>query len=80
MPGQAEQQKGVGITVKYCIEPAAEVTALILLNARGIDMGTAAFAIPIIRLTTLWFSVAVGSFLLTCVLFNKSSGNDKTST
>ena len=54
-----------------------EVTALILLNARGIDVGTAAFAISVIRLTTLWFSVAVGSFLLTSVLFNKASAANK---
>ena len=54
-----------------------EVTALILLNARGIDIGTAAFAISVIRLTTLWFSVAIGSFLLTYVLFNKASAANK---
>ncbi len=54
-----------------------EVTALILLNARGIDIGTAAFAISVIRLTTLWFSVAIGSFFLTYVLFNKASAANK---
>ena len=50
-----------------------EATAVILLNTNGIDIGTAAFAISVIRLTTLWFSVAVGSFMLTGVLFNKNS-------
>jgi len=50
-----------------------EATALIILNANGVDIGTSAFAISVIRLTTLWFSVAVGSFLLTSVLFNKTS-------
>ena len=30
MPGQAEQQKGVGIAVQHRIEPAAEVAALVL--------------------------------------------------
>lgn len=50
-----------------------EVTAFILLNAQGIDAGIAAFAISVIRLTTLWFSVAIGSLFLTYVLFNRTS-------
>lgn len=54
-----------------------EATAVILLNARGVDFGTAVFATSVIRLTTLWFSVALGSFLLTHVLFNKGAINDQ---
>ena len=54
-----------------------EVTAVILLNARGVDLGAAVFATSVIRLTTLWFSVALGSFLLTYVLFNKGASNDQ---
>ena len=54
-----------------------EVVAVILLGARGVDFGTAVFATSVIRLTTLWFSVAVGSFLLTYVLFNRESANGR---
>jgi len=54
-----------------------EATAVILLNARGVDMGTAVFATSVIRLTTLWFSVALGSFLLSHVLFNKGAQHDR---
>jgi uncharacterized protein (TIRG00374 family) len=48
-----------------------EVTAVILLSARGVDLGTAVFATSVIRLTTLWFSVVLGSFLLANVLLDK---------
>ena len=54
-----------------------EVVALILLGARGIDLGTAVFATSVIRLTTLWFSVAVGSFLLSYLLFNREGANGR---
>lgn len=52
-----------------------EATAVILLSARGVDLGTAVFSTSVIRLTTLWFSVALGSFLLTYILFNKGSNH-----
>jgi uncharacterized protein (TIRG00374 family) len=48
-----------------------EATAVVLLKASGIDLGTAVFATSVIRLTTLWFSVALGSFLLSYVLLEK---------
>jgi len=47
-----------------------EAVAVILLGARGVDIGTAVFATTVIRLTTLWFSVALGSFMLSHVLIN----------
>lgn len=54
-----------------------EVTALLLLSASGIEITTAIFATSVIRLTTLWFSVALGSFTLTYVLFNKRTNDGK---
>ena len=52
-----------------------EATAVILLGARGVDLGTAVFATSVIRLTTLWFSVALGSFFLTYLLFYRESNH-----
>lgn len=52
-----------------------EATAVILLGARGVDIGTAVFATSVIRLTTLWFSVAIGSFFLSYMLFSKGANN-----
>jgi uncharacterized protein (TIRG00374 family) len=48
-----------------------EATAVVLLKASGVDLGTAVFATSVIRLTTLWFSVALGSLLLSYVLLEK---------
>ena len=47
-----------------------EVVAVILLGAQGADLGEAVFATTVIRLTTLWFSVVLGSFLLSHLLIN----------
>ena len=48
-----------------------EATAVVLLSAQGLDLGAAAVATTLIRLTTLWFSVAVGSAVLTWSMLGK---------
>ena len=48
-----------------------EATAVILLSGRGVDLGTAIFATTVFRLTALWYSVALGTILLTYIMFYK---------
>ena len=48
-----------------------EATAVVMLGAWGVDLGSAAFATTVIRLTTLWFSVALGGGVLAYSLFGR---------
>jgi uncharacterized membrane protein YbhN (UPF0104 family) len=48
-----------------------EATAVVMLSAYGVDLGSAALATTIIRLTTLWFSVALGSAVLGWLLLGR---------
>jgi uncharacterized membrane protein YbhN (UPF0104 family) len=48
-----------------------EATAVVMLGAYGVDLGSAALATTIIRLTTLWFSVALGGAVLAWSLLGR---------
>jgi uncharacterized protein (TIRG00374 family) len=48
-----------------------EATAVVMLGAYGVDLGAAAVATTVIRLTTLWFSVALGSAVLAWSLLGR---------
>lgn len=45
-----------------------EATAVFLLHRAGLDLGTATLATAVIRIATLWFSVALGSAVLVWML------------
>ena len=52
-----------------------EATMVLLLGTYGVDVGSAAFATTVIRLTTLWFSVALGGGVLAYTILGRKLVN-----